>query len=379
MALSPNYSWAEPDNSSLVKNGASDIRTLGDAIDTSVWNVGFGQAGKNKIINGDFSINQRAFTTTTTSGTYCFDRWLTRTGGTGGTSTFSTQAFTAGAAPVVGYESTNFARVVTASFTGTDTLVAWRQRIEDVRTFANQTVTVSFWAKAATGTPQILPNLVQEFGSGGSTAVETNNGAVTISTSWARYSKTITLPSISGKTIGTSSVLRLDLYTSIGSSYTSYPAIGIQNNTFDFWGVQVEYGSKATPFQTASGGSPQAELAACQRYYVRYSAADLSLGNYAQLSQTGFCVTTQLANVPFAAPATLRTKPTSVDYANVELLDTQAITTISGGTFTVANGTGVSTLSALYTHTAATLTAGKQIILRNSNNVNGYFGWSAEL
>jgi hypothetical protein len=33
MALSPNFSFPEPDNSSLVKNGAQDIRALGDAID----------------------------------------------------------------------------------------------------------------------------------------------------------------------------------------------------------------------------------------------------------------------------------------------------------------------------------------------------------
>lgn len=35
MALSPNFSFPEPDNSSLVKNGAQDIRALGDAIDTA--------------------------------------------------------------------------------------------------------------------------------------------------------------------------------------------------------------------------------------------------------------------------------------------------------------------------------------------------------
>ncbi len=81
MALSPFYNWSEPDNSSLVKNGAADIRTLGDAIDTAVWNVGFGQAGKNKIINGGFRINQRNLTTTSTDGAYGFDRfyWLTIT------------------------------------------------------------------------------------------------------------------------------------------------------------------------------------------------------------------------------------------------------------------------------------------------------------
>ena len=36
MALSPIYSWPEPNDSDLVKNGALAIRTLGDAIDTTM-------------------------------------------------------------------------------------------------------------------------------------------------------------------------------------------------------------------------------------------------------------------------------------------------------------------------------------------------------
>jgi hypothetical protein len=36
MATTPNFNWATPDNTGLVKNGALDIRTLGDAIDTSL-------------------------------------------------------------------------------------------------------------------------------------------------------------------------------------------------------------------------------------------------------------------------------------------------------------------------------------------------------
>lgn len=36
MATSPNYSWPEPDNTDLVKNGALAIRTLGNAIDTTM-------------------------------------------------------------------------------------------------------------------------------------------------------------------------------------------------------------------------------------------------------------------------------------------------------------------------------------------------------
>lgn len=36
MALSPKYSWPEPDDSDFVKDGASQIRDLGDAIDSTV-------------------------------------------------------------------------------------------------------------------------------------------------------------------------------------------------------------------------------------------------------------------------------------------------------------------------------------------------------
>jgi hypothetical protein len=36
MATSPNYGWSEPDNTSFVKDGALAMRTLGNAIDTTV-------------------------------------------------------------------------------------------------------------------------------------------------------------------------------------------------------------------------------------------------------------------------------------------------------------------------------------------------------
>jgi hypothetical protein len=265
MALSPQYSWPEPDNSSLVKNGAQDIRALGDAIDTSVWNVGYGQAGKNKIINGDFSVNQRGFTSTTSDGVYMYDRYLTRT--TDGTVTYSAQTFTLGAAPVAGYEGKNYLRIVTTGQTLASAITNVQQRIEDVRTFAGQTVTVSFWAKANSGTPKIAAEFAQNFGSGGSAQVNTYAGQVTLSTSWERHSVTVSVPSVSGKTIGTSDFLILLLFVSAGSDFNARTgSLGIQSNTFEIWGVQMEYGSKATPFQTASG-SIQGELAMCQRYY----------------------------------------------------------------------------------------------------------------
>lgn len=36
MANSPYYGWAEPDNTDFVKDGALAMRTLGDAIDTTL-------------------------------------------------------------------------------------------------------------------------------------------------------------------------------------------------------------------------------------------------------------------------------------------------------------------------------------------------------
>ena len=223
-------------------------------------------AGKNKIINGDCNINQRNFSSGTATGQYILDRF--QDDGTGGTITTSIQQFTPGAAPVAGYEAKQFMRTVTATQSAAGHYDSLSQAIEDVRTLAGQTVTVSFWAKAASGTPNIGISLTQNFGSGGSSTVITSAAVQTITTSWTRYSFNLTMPSISGKTIGTSSFVKLYIFVSVGSTIQSfgYPAVGLQNNTFDVWGVQVEAGSVATAFQTATG-TLQGELAACQRYY----------------------------------------------------------------------------------------------------------------
>jgi hypothetical protein len=244
-------------------------------------------AGKNKIINGDFAINQRAFTSTTTSSVFTFDRWATRA--TDGTSTFTAQTFTAGSAPVSGYEGTNYVDIASTGQTLTSARTGFQQWIESVRTFAGQTVTVSFWAKATSGTPAIAAYFDQNYGTGGSTATQTAGQKVTLSTSWARYSLTYSIPSISGKTIGTSDKLGLFFLTSAGSNFnTESNSLGIQTTTISLWGVQVEAGSIATPFQTATG-TIQGELAACQRYYYKLTTgaqfASLGLGAMLSTSQ----------------------------------------------------------------------------------------------
>lgn len=246
-------------------------------------------AGKNKMINGDFRINQRNFTSNTAGGSFNFDRWFQDNDG--GTVTCTPQTFTPGTAPVAGYEGSTFLRQVVASQSTTAQYAQIRQKVEGVRTFAGQTVTLSFWAKAASGTPKIAPMFQQDFG-GGSANVNTVGSSVTLSTTWARYSVTVSIPSLSGKTIGTSNAdfLSITLWTSAGSTYNSLTnSLGLQNNTFDIWGVQLEAGSTATEFQTASG-SIGGELNLCQRYYEQtfISAATESANKVAVYSDSNY-------------------------------------------------------------------------------------------
>lgn len=334
-------------------------------------------AGKNKIINGDFFVNQRAFSSTTTNATYTFDRWQTSL--SGGTVTYTPQTFTLGTAPVAGYESKNFIQVAVASQSGTADYAALLQKIEDVRTFANQTVTVSFWAKASSGTPKISIELGQFFGSGGSPSaqVNTNFGSVTLSTSWARYSLTASLPSIAGKTLGTTAgtdYLMLWMWLSAGSDYNARTgSMGLQNSTFQIWGVQVEAGSVATPFTTATG-TIQGELAACQRYYFRSSGG----GNYMVFGH-GIVETATVFDWQLVLPTRMRITPTSVDFANIGVQEVKngTIRAISAVTLeSVTSGPYIANFNC----TAATgLTANRICRVLGDNNSGAYVGVSAEL
>jgi hypothetical protein len=330
-------------------------------------------AGKNKIINGDCNINQRNFSSGTATGQYILDRF--QDDGTGGTITTSIQQFTPGTAPVAGYEAKQFMRTITATQSAAGHYDSLTQAIEDVRTLAGQTVTVSFWAKAASGTPNIGISLSQNFGSGGSASIISSAAVQTITTSWARYSFTLNLPSISGKTIGTSSFVKLYIFVSVGSTIQSfgYPAVGLQNNTFDVWGVQVEAGSVATAFQTATG-TLQGELAACQRYYTRESVTT----TYAYLRSNGNATTTSLARIIVPFPVEMRVKPSAMDYGGA-LAVSDGGTFYSTGSFVLSTNSTTENAQVEYTHGTASFVQYRYYGLQDANNGSTYLGFSAEL
>jgi hypothetical protein len=319
-------------------------------------------AGKNKIINGDFGIWQRgtSFTPPAGANVYTADRLQVYFTFSSGTPTVSRQAFTAGTAPVAGYEGTYFLR---ASKPASNGYCILGQPIEDVRTFAGQTITVSWWAKVNSGTVASTMYVRQKFGSGGSADVNYNYN-YTATTSWQRFTQTITLNSVSGKTIGA------------GSSLNFEPVFNLDSNAYDIdiWGLQVEAGSVATAFQTATG-TLQGELSAAQRYYFRQTSN--STNGAAVPIATGIAGSTTSLSAIMNYPVTMRSVPTSVDFALVNSWQGGALTAISNVTL-ASNSVG--TDKAILTCTTTGLTSGQSYgVLTNASGVAGFIGLSAEL
>jgi hypothetical protein len=342
------------------------------ALSAGTAGISYQPVSHNYIINGDFSVNQRSFTSLTADGAYGFDRF--RHGAADGTSTFTAEAFTPGSAPVAGYEAANFLRIQTTGQTLAGAVTNVQQRVEDVRTLAGQTATISFWAKAASGTPSIAVEIEQNFGSGGSpsASVQTLAAKNQITTSWQRYSATVTVPSIAGKTIGTNantSHVRIIFWVSAGSNFNArLDSLGIQSNTFDIWGVQLEAGSVATPFKRHEP-SLQGELAACQRYYYRQSATTITT-NYG----LGFPASTTIGVIQIKHPVTMRISPTSVESSNLLLSDASANYTVSAATLGDSNPH----LTALNVTTSG-MTIHRPLQLRANVTTSSFLGFSAEL
>jgi hypothetical protein len=234
----------------------TDIDTFDSLVPTS---------NRNAIINGGFDIWQRGVTLTSpTGGAYAADRW--RGGGSGGnvgTFTFTRTALGVTDLPLTEAGLTYYAKhAQTVAPTGLHSI---DQRIENVRTFAGKTVTLSFYARLNSGTLPLSVSVLQSLGTGGSGSPVTvtptikNSAGATVTTatsSWARYTATFIVPSLSGMTVGTAG----DDYLQVGFSQ---PASGTWN--FDITGIQLEQGSVATAFENRHVAT---ELALCQRYFL---------------------------------------------------------------------------------------------------------------
>ena len=323
-------------------------------------------AGKNKVINGDFGIWQRGTSITIGVQSYWADRYSMDMVAAVPTGTASIQAFTPGTAPVAGYESNYFGRVnITANNNCTQYYIY--QRIENVTTYAGQTATLSVWIKADAAT-NIGAYLVQNFGSGGSGAVVTTlSTSTSITNGWVRYTFTATVPSISGKTIGTGSSLEVRFVFPNSGSF-------VRVGTYDFWGVQLEAGSVATPFTTATG-TLSGELEACQRYYYRADAA--SNGNTFFNAIMQGATSTTAAGI-FNFPVTMRANPTSIDH-NLTQVRNAAGTAYVFTSNTLAINQANPNSAYVYIGTISGMPIGATGWLFAAGSTSSYIGISAEL
>jgi hypothetical protein len=333
MATSPNYGWLEPDNTDLVKNGALAIRTLGNAIDTTMATMtpkslvdakgdliaatadntparlavgndgetlvadsststglryqGTYAAGKNVCINGGFDIWQRG-TSGFTSG-YSADRWLI-----GGTQTVSRSTDVPFAAARYSLDTAT---------TGGANYNILKYRIESLNSQMLQSgsATISFWAKSVSGTNSLnvawySANAQDNFSA---TTFIVTNALGTPSTSWTFYKANVTLTD-AALTNG----IEFQIYRDNSSA-----------SEFKISQVQVENGLAYTAF-TRSGGTIQGELAACMRYFQVITAGPT----------TGINSSTQIAFNPTFSPM----RSSSITFA---LTGALAITDVYTGDF----------------------------------------------
>jgi hypothetical protein len=180
------------------------------------------------------------------------------------------------------------------------------QATEDIRRLAGKTVTVSFYANSSVAL-KIGVNILQDFGTGGSPSANlwARTAGLAFTTAagqaFSRFTGTIAVPSIVGKTLGTdgNDNAALSFFFSSGATNNSIAGnIGVQNGTFNIWGVQLEVGSVATPLEKLD---PQQDFAKCQRFY---QAGEMQLVGYNSLAGAAWANQFPLA-VPMRATPTI--------------------------------------------------------------------------
>jgi hypothetical protein len=430
MATTTNYSWTTPDDTDLVKDGAAAIRTLGTAIDTTVFtNAGAAVAkstvdakgdlivgtadntiarlqvgangttliadsgeatglkwaaaapssiNKNYLINGGFAVAQRGTSFTSTGGAnnddaYTLDRWyiLSDTNDvidvTQDTTTVPTNGEFAIALDV---------ETVNKKF-GIATII----ENKDVIGLVGNTVTFSFKGKVSATTK--LDNVKAAIVAWSGTADTVTSDII------SAWNVEGTNPTLIANATYENTPANLNLTTSY-ATYSITAAVdtaSTQNLILFIWSdvtdttagdflyiaeSKLELGSTATAFQYA-GGTFQGELAACQRYYWRNTT-----GSTFGLLAGGIGHSTNEARLMVYHPVPMRIEPTLVEYANLRLTDLIGINSAVTSVTLDSNDSGP-----MISRIAATVTTGltqfRPTFITADNSITGYLALSAEL
>ena len=346
--------------------GANGSTLVADSAATTGLRYQATPSASNPVINSSFQIAQRgtSFSVAASTIAYTMDRWqISTTAGNASTVTRQATGDTTNL-PNIQYA----ARIQRNSGqTGTNPIY-YAQSFETINSipFVGKPITFSFYARAGanysatsgslngsvytgTGTDQ---NITGAY-TGAGIALSVN---AALTTTWQRFQGTATI----GTTTNELAILFQGVPT--GTAGT--------NDYYEITGVQIDVGSVALPFRTYAA-TIQGELAACQRYYYRQSAAGNSYTPYG-IGYGSSGTTNALATIKLAT--TMRVNPTSIDYLSVALQDTGGVHAASSVTI---NQGGYDTLQIALVSTGLTQNVPGTVLANASTS--SYLGFSAEL
>ena len=375
------------------------VTTVGitSAYITSINDLNYPTAGslsnRNLIINGAIEVSQRGTgfvdVVDVGPGHYLVDRFKAyHFAGTAGSSVIEHSHSTD--APD-GFKYSYLARVKTTGMTASDGYTLLGQNIEgynmnslDWGSASGKSTTLSFWAKSS----EIGTFCVAFRNDGGSRSyVKTFD---LDDTNWNFVSFTVPAETTGTWNSTNGRGIQLTWGLDVGTNYegavetwltsNAFTASGMTNtwtdtvnNTFQITGVQLEVGSKATPFEHENYGQT---LAKCQRYYFRINGSD----NINGLWGTGFAYSSDQAVISVPTPVTLRVAPTAIeqsgtaaDYRILESGNTVTCTAVPAYGDDTTNNVVVAAFS------TGNLTAGQGVMGRWNTGGNGYLAWSVEL
>ena len=313
---------------------------------------------RNRLINGNMYVAQRATSATVTAGTTvptistgypCVDRWFVYSVGANVT-----------AAQVAG--ATNNKNLLQVTGAASVTAVGIGQRIEQLNSYdlAGQTCTLSVniansLLTTVTWTASYATTTADTFGTIGTpTKTQIATGTFTVTATLTQYTVNIAVPAAA--TTG------LEILFTVGAQ---------TSGTWQIGNAQFEVGSVATPFERQIYSN---QLAQCQRYYYRNTAP--STGTL--LTTSGICQSTTSAIGMTQFPVTMRAAPTALEQsgtaAHYQVFVSSNVACNAVPTFLAAN--------VWYATTTATAASGLSANLPfwvTAANTAAYLGWSAEL
>jgi hypothetical protein len=309
-------------------------------------------AGKNGLINGGFQFWQRG--TSSSGNAYLADRWYSAL--ISGTGTFAQESTVVPSGSVYSQKFTVTAIAQPALYQAIETQNAIR--------FAGQNVTVSAKVAASTSTgftTDVQYSTATDNGVTGTwTSITATSGgtATATSTTFVSISGVYAIPS-------TAKSLRVRLFT------TSTVAVSA---VVYFGQVQIEQGTTATNFSNAMG-TVSGELAACQRYYIRY----VGTGVNSIFSTNGYSWATTNAGLTFAVPVTMRVLPTAIEYSTLKISD-QVNYNLAVSALTLdSSGQGTPFLVAATATNATGATVNRFASLNANASASAYVAFSSEL